>query len=400
MVIRGFGSCATCDHDYMLRAGVGIESYQVHYIDCSACGTPIVLAVRANPPEAYFEVEENFQLWTHENDESTVINLHPSFAFDPEEFHKPRVFVSLDYTERLFNAVKHLVPPEQRHIDTAWLFDVPNISQVWGHVRRGLSLESGQHDDKLLKRSIDGYLACRKRFRPDITAVDVPSMHIGFLRSAFFPRIEQLADPAIALLEKVAAEHPDEFTSFQNFYKTELAAEQRHRFISAFSDYFKYHTQYSQILVHARLGDFNIGTKIVGSKAFEETKLYYGQAYEALTASFVIYACLNNILQGRKYDQFESMTLNKYLKDVEKAKRANPFSNEPVFFAFTQGLDSALRNGSHHASIWRDGDVVYYRSGGSGAERNIPFSSYLHMCNMLTISLAATWLVDRKLTDN
>lgn len=399
MVIRDFGSCATCGHRFMLRAGVGIESYQHHYVDCSACGTPIVLAVRANPPHAHFVVEENFALGTHEDDEATLINLHPNFAFDPEDFHNRMGFASLKYVQRIATVVEDLVQPGQKFVDTAFLFDVPNISQVWGHVRRGLNLESGTNNEKALSRTIEGYLAERQRFRPDTEATDVASMHTGFLRAAFFPRIEQIADPALVLLEKAAADYPAEFAAFETYYKTEFADEQRHRFISAFSDYFKHHSQFSQMLIHARLGDEDPGAKVVGSKAFEEIKLYYGHVYEALTTSFVILACLNNILLGRSYDQFQSMTLNKYVKDVEKAKRANPFANEPVFFAFSQGLDSSLRNGSHHASIWRDGDVVYFRSGGSGAERNMPFSNYLHLCNVLTISLASIWLLDRRLVD-
>lgn len=29
----------------------------------------------------------------------------------------------------------------------------------------------------------------------------------------------------------------------------------------------------------------------------------------------------------------------------------------------------------------------------------MPFSDYLHLCNVLTIALAATWLLDRRLVD-
>lgn len=89
------------------------------------------------------------------------------------------------------------------------------------------------------------------------------------------------------------------------------------------------------------------------------------------------------------------MNWNKYTKDVEKAKRANPFRDVPEFFTFTECLDSTLRNGSHHASIWREGEKVYYRSGGSGEKRDISFSSYVHICNKITISLAALWLLEQ-----
>ena len=150
-------------------------------------------------------------------------------------------------------------------------------------------------------------------------------------------------------------------------------------------------------MIHARIEDEDVDDKIVGSKSFEDTKLYYGQAYETLTSSFTSIASLNNILNDRKFDEFQQMTLNKYISDVEKAKRANPFKDTPEFYAFAQDLDSSLRNGSHHASIWRDGEKVFHRSGGTGAKRDITYSKYLHLCNKLTISLAAIWLLERSI---
>jgi hypothetical protein len=154
------------------------------------------------------------------------------------------------------------------------------------------------------------------------------------------------------------------------------------------------------MVVHSRIGDEDVDEKIVGSKSFEAVKLYYGQAYESLTSFFVIFACLNNILLGRSYDQFQSMTLNKYMKDVSKEKKANPFEQTQPFYAFTDGLDSTLRNGSHHASIWRNGEKVFYRSGGTGAQREITYSRYLHLCNKLTISLAVLFIIELKLGDD
>ena len=85
------------------------------------------------------------------------------------------------------------------------------------------------------------------------------------------------------------------------------------------------------------------------------------------------------------------------MKDVSKEKKANPFEQIQPFYTFTDGLDSTLRNGSHHASIWRDGEKILYRSGGTGAQREIAYSRYLHLCNKLTISLAALFIIELEL---
>ncbi len=50
------------------------------------------------------------------------------------------------------------------------------------------------------------------------------------------------------------------------------------------------------MLTHARINDQDVSAKLVGSKNFEHTKLFYGQAFETLTSGFVFLACLNNIL--------------------------------------------------------------------------------------------------------
>lgn len=82
---------------------------------------------------------------------------------------------------------------------------------------------------------------------------------------------------------------------------------------------------------------------------------------------------------------------------LKKQKKHNPFKDEGIFEPFTECLDSSLRNGSHHASIWRDGEVIKYRSGGTGAEKDISYSRYLHYCNKITISIAALLLIELKI---
>jgi hypothetical protein len=152
--------------------------------------------------------------------------------------------------------------------------------------------------------------------------------------------------------------------------------------------------QFRQVLTHVRVGSDDVDDLVVGSKRFDEIKLYFGQAYETLTSSYTTLACLNNIAAGRAFDQFQSMTLTKYINDVEKAKKSNPFASVPVLHAFTQFENSSLRNGSHHAAIWREGDLIKFRSGGTGAEKDMAYSRYLHICNGITISIAALFLVE------
>jgi len=392
VVIRGFGRCETCDSNYMLRAGVGIENYQLHTFDCLECELPILVAVRSRAPQAYFEAEENFYLCSEIEDDYTVINLHPNFAFKQDTIHKSNSFASIEYVRKI---TPHLRMIPGKHQDTALQFDVPNAKDLWGIIKNILKLENKQGQEKALNKKINNYESQRKKYFPD-TSINNPDEAISdFFDSLFYPRINQLFEPAKRFAESVKVSSPNQFNDFVNYYNDHLKEDQENRYISSFSDYFRIYTSLSQMMVHARLDDDDVDDRVVGSKFFDEIKLYYGQVYETLTAAFVTLACLNNIKSGRKFDQFNSMTLNKYLKDVDKSKRADPFAQVPEFGAFAADLDSALRNGSHHASIWRDGEKILFRSGGTGQERDITYARYLHLCNKVTIALAAIWLLDR-----
>ncbi len=398
MIIRGYGRCRTCNGAYRLRAGIGVENHQLHYFDCKECELPIVVAVRSNAPEAHFEAEENISLCDEIKENYIVINLHPNFAFTSNSLYDPMAFPSIEYNTRIFPHLRMIAG--RKHQDIALQFDIPNTRNLWGVVKNTLSLESNIGKERALRKTIKNYENQRKKYIENTKVSNPTEVLFNFFDCLFYPRINSLLEPAKSLISKIKVNHPDKYNRFVVYFNENLKNEQFTRYVSIFSDFFKIHTQLSQLLVHARLNEDDVGDMIVGSKNFEDIKLYYGQAYETLTSSFVTLAAVNNINSGREFELFNSMTLNKYIKDVEKAKRANPFKDTPEFFAFADGLDSTLRNGSHHASIWRDDEKIFYRSGGAGQERNITYTRYLHMCNILTISLAALWILDREIVND
>lgn len=402
MIIRNYARCNTCGEKYILRAGVGTEKYQPHSFDCKSCGLTISVIVRANPPTAHFEAEENIVFEEDEDKNATVINLHPFFAFNSSEIHDVTALPSLLYGAKIMPHLR-LVPqgtyPSIISQDIALQFDIPNASKLWTTVKNIFVLKGETGQNKSLNKAISYYQKQRQKYFSEIQVSSPKEVAVNFFDGLFYPRFEKLANPATDLIRTIKSSYPEEYAIFLNFYLEQLEKQHIRQYLSIFSDYFNIYNQLSQIVVHSRISDEDVDDKIVGSKSFENVKLYYGQAYESITSFFVVFACLNNILMARTYDQFQTMTLNKYLKDVSKEKRANPFEQTKEFCIFTDGLDSTLRNGSHHASIWRDGEKILYRSGGTGAQREITYSRYLHLCNKLTISLAALFIIELELKD-
>ncbi|MEL7005238.1 MAG: hypothetical protein AAFN93_21260 [Bacteroidota bacterium] len=406
MIITDYVCCKTCEEKYFLRVGVGLEKYQVHSFDCVSCNLPISVAIRSlTPPNAKFEGVENVVFLEktvtsikHSEEDGTIINLHPLFAFTKDEIHSRIAFPSLPYVAKITKHLRFL--PRTRFQDVERQFNIPNANNLWGTVKNLILLENNNGKRKVINKLIKHYEDQRRIYIPDTQVFSAKEVALNFFDNLFYPRLDQITRPAVEFIALIKQRYPDAFQKFLLFYSENLHQQHLTQYILTFSDYFKIYTQLSQIVVHARLGDEEVDDKIVGSKCFEDVKLYYGQAYEVLTSVFVILACLNNINSGREYDQFERMTLNKYIKDVSKEKKANPFINIQPFSVYTEGLDSTLRNGSHHASIWRDGEKVFYRSGGTGMQREMPFSRYLHLCNKLTISLASIFMIELELRDD
>ncbi|MBL0672137.1 hypothetical protein JD504_15370 [Aeromonas hydrophila] len=392
MVIREFIVCSTCENSYTLRIGVGFDPIQRHFFDCIHCYQTIGIELNASqPPNAYVRTFENCSI-KHETNDGIVMNLHPNCAFPVNHIHDPLYFASMT-NMRLISKVMKLRPGKFQ--DVATQFDLPNAGELWKTIKTIINMEDKNVPGKIYNRQLQAYNSTRKKHGVHYNIQNSADALHDFLDSLFYPKINNISQPIISLIDSLF--NQDKLNDFIKFYDSEILEQNKIRYLSILSDYFKYRDILGQIVTHARIDNDDVDNLIVASKNFDDVKLYYGQAYETLTSHFTILACLNNLLSGRRYDEFKAMTLNKYINDLEKAKKHNPFKDEGIFEPFTECLDSSLRNGSHHASIWRDGEVIKYRSGGTGAEKDISYSRYLHYCNKITISIAALLLIELKI---
>lgn len=397
MVISQNVKCSICAIEYFVRVGVGGESYQKHYFDCVDCHQTIGIAVRTNPPDAHIETVENCTLGGFNRDR-IVINLHPNFCFHIENYHNPLFFASLDSQGGLPALAKHMrVANDSRFVDLSLQFDIPHASQLWNKVKSIYDLSRIHGKEQLVQKQITEYNQQRNKVRELVgfekcKCISELDVFEEFYDSLFYPKVNLLFNPVAELIDRL---HDDgQLYDFYGYYVDNLQADNAKRYLSSFTGYFKQRDILGQLIYRARIDSSDVDDLMVGSKNFDVIKLYYDEVYESLTSNFTVLACLNNLASGRKFDEFLTLTLNKYIHDVEKAKKDGPFKSNPLFSAFSDNLDSSLRNGSHHASIWRDGEIVMYRSGGTGAKHEISYSRYLYLCCSITISLAALHLIE------
>ena len=136
----------------------------------------------------------------------------------------------------------------------------------------------------------------------------------------------------------------------------------------------------------------------LASSAFNKTKMFYGNAFEIMAKNVSIIACLNNIHNGREFDQFEKMNLKKYL-EIDNANKINPFKTTQAFKEIVLSFDSTIRNASHHKAIRFDktNGNIQYRSGGTGAEKSISYTKYLEECCKIMFSIFILNMLEIKL---
>ena len=114
--------------------------------------------------------------------------------------------------------------------------------------------------------------------------------------------------------------------------------------------------------------------------------MFYGNTFEAFASSVDVLAYLNNLIMGRAFDEFHSMSQKDYLR-LDKAGRFNSFLMNKAFSALCVERDNRLRNASHHGAFQFDSSVqmIKYRvgKGGTGEEQTLSYVSYLARCTCL-----------------
>lgn len=387
MIVRHLIVCETCETSHTLRIQVGHEPYQEHTCHCVECEEEIVVGMDCNQAEATVKVHhiENCKLGTVEG---TVINLSSGFPISREDLHRDMAFPSIEQTEIIRGAQEALgIQPKvfaSLEEARASALQAQSINELWPILKRGWSLTN--------KGKLD--LASSK-FN-DYGAGEFPEPRelqyvlFDFCIRMLSPTQRSLFENAASECSEISRKQPKKFHAFKEYFSENMAADNKDRYFETFKEYFACFTDFSQTMIHLQHGiaippDFD-----ASSHAFSKTKLFYGNAFETLTSNVAVLACLNNISNGRHYDQFESMDLKKYLT-INKANRANPFKGVDAFRAITDCLDSTIRNASHHramASVSK-GRTIRYQSGGNGAVRTMSYLEYINLCNEIMLSSSA-----------
>ncbi len=390
MILRHYLKCETCEQPITLRIGIGRNNVQKHTIQCPNCFEDIRFKLNLDYENITTELImlENCE---EGKEKGIIVNVHPDFAISKEKINEECFSPFLQYVSD--NIINHDADIEQtneqrqREIQRS-LF----LSEEWKDLKRAWSLKL--NDNIELSETITNNSSDKFDYEEDLDSVN--DWIFRFCYRMLSPgKLYLFYDATEYIRDNVILKYRSEMKRFRDFYINNLYEEHLERYFEAYSEFFSNYSEYSQLLNYMKQ-DTNLPKNYtVSSNDFQKTKMFFGNAYEHLTSNLTILAYYNNIANGRSFDQFETMDLNKYLT-INKANRANPFKDTRPFYRLADCLDSSLRNASHHGSVKfnKKKKKIVYRSGGTGAERNISYTEYLMKCNNLLFSLSALLMLE------
>lgn len=394
MVNRVSIKCSTCGQIHTLRISVGHNPYQEHHFSCAKCSETIIIRLNVNLREINTELMlvENCEV---SQSEGIIINLHPEFAVPKDQLHKDRVFPWLKDSHRIINEQQKWIPenaddkrPKNYKEYRELILSLQSTIDGWMKLKKGWSLElNGQND--LAEKKFKEYKAPNFTEKPTLENIllHFSSMYLAPGQLKIFQSIHDFC-------VHLSQQNNFGFSEFQTYYRETLKADHMYRYFEIFSEYFKYFSEYNQLIIYEKYNVPIPGGHTLTSSAFKHTKMFYGNAFEALTSNFTVLACLGNVYAGRRFDTFEKMDLKIYLS-INKANRAKPFENIMEFNSFVACIDSTLRNASHHGSMQiNTNNIISYRSGGTGALRKISYLEYIQKCNTIMFNIVSLLMLE------
>ncbi|MFI8611367.1 hypothetical protein ACIGFL_24005 [Pseudomonas sp. NPDC077649] len=384
MISRMYFSCTACGQEIIVRAQVGYEKNQPHTFSCPNCESPInINLILDNPPHVDFEHDDSCRIIPL-SENGIIVNLGVGFLIPKskanQEFYFPAMELMHNFRGEILKKLSEgkKIPPIRDYL----LEGFPGAARAWRHLEKACRFHrKGKHD--LRDRNLAAFRA-ETGFKED----DFDSTLFDFIECFLGPSGRETTQKNSDWIKQIYKSHPDELKRFLKHYIEDLQDERLKEYIEICAEYFSAHHEYEQTILYNRHGIEIPEDSAASSANFELTKMFYGNAFELLGAHLDIIAALNNIDQGRPYDQMQKMDLKKY-RSLNKANRTECLKNNPNLGSLFEEYDSTIRNASHHRwfRISDDRQVISYRSGGTGAKQSITYAEYTYRCNKLFLQI-------------
>lgn len=379
--------CLSCRTAISTRVQVGHEKLQRISSVCPECFSPFRFRLRLdNPPAVGIDVEENCEL---ADEDGSILNIGSGFLISRDRVSDGTYFPSMDMpkpNKAELRAIAAARPPGAvgpTVVDlSVVLGGLPDAVGHWRVVRNAYRFFRTSQEARL-KDALREFLG-----------EDTPEKNLTIEEALlrFFPRfLAPLGEPEcariVAEFSRAKDSRSDEFRRFRSEFHPRKW-DRMDEYVDVFDHFFREYDEFNQALLYVRRSLPLPANPYAPSTNFENTRLYYGEAFEVLGTNIDIPASINNILSGRAFDQLEHISLHKY-RESDKGRRNETLRANPELSRLVAEYDNRLRNASHHRwlRLSHDRSEIAYQEGGNGARQTISYAEYLRRCCALTAQL-------------
>jgi hypothetical protein len=380
-----------------VRIGMGHDTSQTHKFPCRGCSEEIVLRMDLNHERLSWRVVcvENCTPILEVPD-AAIVYVDANFVIPPEQQGVDRAFPRLAHMRAMREAAKRAKPslvsaPVPPTSPSFRPYRPPDYAEEWKLLRKAWSL--ARHDQTELSEKQIAQ-ASKKFYPPDHPLDDLENWVWRLATLMSNPGYAPFFDAAIDAIQPLHASAL--FRDFAQFYET-VSEDRGQRYFDLMKDFFGAYAELSQVYLFVLYGLPIPEGQHTTSTDFGAIRMFYGNAYEQFTFLVEYLAMLNNMLADRRYDTFETLTLNGY-RELDRPARFGPFKKNTAFMALCEEADNQIRNASHHGSFVFDQSeqIIRYRSGkgGTGNERTISYANYLEKCVRLFLQAMTLFRIE------
>lgn len=359
MTFSFFIECEDCGKEYRIRYGLGNNYPQAASFLCDNCSKSIEIGFEEYKGKTIIKGANKIKVDDSRYSDIKVQNLHPEIPTHSELQNNPYYFQTTNFFQNAFknNFDQGKFQEEQKKWST--------FNGKWIKIEKALRLLSTKGEVKLKE-------VCGLSFKEFISLFNEwASIFISGKNEDAYDKICDEYNSLDLGNAKEFVKNDEKF--FRRIY--ELC-----------NVYMKESHQFQSTILYQKFG-WKITDDMTSNVNWDEICTVYGDLYEILGDLFVIPTMLNNIKNGRNFDEFQSdvFTLAKYLQ-TDKAHRAVNFENNENLSFLADSYFSWLRNGTHHKNSFLNTDTYEIELGiskGGTVQKKILLTEYVKITNDL-----------------
>ncbi len=395
MINRQLIECDTCGQLHVTRTGFGRSNRQEHRFSCRGCELEIGFALNLDQAKGQHEYVDWFNCHPVEGEPfgPPIVNLDADFLV-------PAELQGVDFAFPRLQQYREAINAREAAGTLAWESERPlgarggNLLEEWEELRRAWLLDRNRNG--VLSRA--KVKASSDKYYPTQALTGLPDWLFRFIQFVGGEPIRQMfeqSEQAVSALFDAGI--PSDLVLH---YEQNMASHRGRIYLDAFNAYFGAYSDLSQVRIRVAAGLAIEPGMEVSSRQFDRTKMLYGSLFENLGSLVELIAYLNNVLVGRRWDEFETLSRDQYLR-LDKSARFGPFAANADLAILVAERDNQLRNASHHGGIEIDPKtgLISYRAGkgGQGAAQSMSYTIYLEKCTTIFNQILVIFMLDLRM---